>query len=98
MLRPVFSKLLPRSRKSGYEAGLGDVEKSGNTHRSSTLVGEGGTIYRGEQSHKAWMNTNVSAMPSRNEDGGSEGSQEEMVPMGNIAVRRELDWETKDDA
>ena len=36
-------------------------------------------------------------MPCRNEDGSSEGSQEEMVPMGNISVRRELDWETKDD-
>ena len=52
----------------------------------------------GDQAHKAWMNTAVSAMPSRHEDGGSEGSQEEMVPMGNIAVRRELDWETKHDA
>ena len=36
-------------------------------------------------------------MLAKHDDGGSEGSQEEMVPVGKIAVRQEVDWETKDD-
>ena len=46
--------------------------------------------------HKAWYNNAVSAMASKDEDTVSDGSQEEMVPMGQIAVRHELDWDARD--
>ena len=36
------------------------------------------------------------AKVSKNEEAGSNGSQEEMVPMGRIAVRHEVDWEASD--
>lgn len=70
--------------------------------RSSTLVGsngggsgnEGANIYQGSKSSRTWYNTAVLA---KHDDGGSEGSQEEMVPVGKIGVRQEVDWETKDD-
>ena len=113
MLRPIFSKAIPttlrskfsRSRTPRYATGsqrLRDVEK-GNTGRSSTLVGSNGgennNVYSGGgKSHRTWYNTAVSAMGSKNDDRGSEGSQEEIIPMGQIAVRHEVDWETKDNA
>lgn len=113
MLRPLLSKLpLPNTLRSRFSSKrtpyhgsggsqrLPDGEKSGNTGRSSTLGGstgggsgnEGANIYQGS---KAWYNTAVLA---KHDDVGSEGSQEEMVPVGKIAVRQEVDWETKDDA
>ena len=108
-LRSRFS----RSRNGAGSQRLPDVEKQSNTGRSSTLVGSNGVssggggrgskIYLGGsvgKSHKSWYDTAVSAMASKidNRDGGSEGSQEEMVPMGKIAVRQEVDWETKERA
>ena len=113
MLRPIFSKAIPsalrsklsRSRTPRYATGsqrLHDVEK-GNTGRSSTLVGSTGggnnNVYSGGgKGHRTWYNTAVSAIGSKNDDRSSEGSQEEMVPMGQITVRHEVDWETKDNA
>lgn len=90
-----------------------EKQSNSNTGRSSTLVGSNGVssggggrgskVYLGGsvgKSHKSWYDTAVSAMASKNDhrDGGSEGSQEEMVPMGKIAVRHELDWESRERA
>ena len=33
---------------------------------------------------------------NKREGTGGDSSQEEMVPMGRIAVRHDLDWEAKD--
>ena len=115
MLRPLLSKNLPSTvrslfsskRNTHYASGsqrLPDIEKEGNTGRSSTLVGnngrngsdEGGKVYQGGKSQKTWYTPAVSAMGSKHDDRGSEGSQEEMVPVGQIGVRYEVDWDTKD--
>ena len=76
---------------------LQDLEKEANTGRSSTLVGsnDGGhnnSVYSGKtKSHNTWY-----AIGSKHGDQGSQGSQEEMVPIGHIAVRHDVDWDTKD--
>lgn len=101
-----FRSRISPSRTPYYGPGgsqrLPDGEKSGNMGGSSTLGGSnsggsgngGANIYQGSKSNRAWYNTAVSA---KHDDGGSEGSQEEMVPVGKIGVRQEVDWETKDD-
>ncbi len=47
------------------------------------------------RSHRTWYNSAVASKKDK-DDGASEDSLEEMVPMGKIAVRHELDWETKE--
>ena len=108
MLRPVITKLFPagfrsrfsRSPKASHSAGsqrLQDMEKADNTGRPTTLAGSTGgsrnaNIYSGGvKAHNTWY-----AKGGRHGDGGSEGSQEEMVPMGLIAVKHDVDWDTKD--
>ena len=108
MLRPLFSKAFPsgfrsrfsRSRNVRYGIGserLEDLEKEENTGRSSTLVGSNGgdhnkSVYSGGgNNHNTWY-----ARGGGHNDQGSEGSQEEMVPIGRIAVRHDVDWDTKD--
>ena len=107
MLRPVITKVFPdgfrsrfsRSRTSGNSAGsqrLQDLEKEDTTGRANTVAGSTGgsrnaNIYSGGvKTHNTWY-----AKGGRSNDGGSEGSQEEMVPMGLIAVRQDVDWDTK---
>ena len=98
------------SRSNAGSRRLQDLEAPENTRRSSTLVGSNGsgggnggqTIYQGGgiKGQKTWYNSAVSAMAmaSKHDDRSSEGSQEGMVPMGKIAVRRDLDWnDNKDD-
>ena len=78
---------------------LQDLEKDDNTGRSSTHAGSNGgghghnnAVYSGgDNIHNTWY-----AKGGRHEDQGSEGSQEEMVPIGRIAVRHDVDWDTKD--
>ena len=75
---------------------LEDLEKEDNTGRSSTLVGSNGgdhknSVYSGGRNiHNTWY-----ARGGGHDDQGSEGSQEEMVPIGRIAVRHDVDWDTK---
>lgn len=108
MLRPLFSKAFPsgfrsrfsRSRNMRYGIGsqrLQDLEKEDNIGRSSTLVGSNSgspnnNVYSGGgRTHNTWYATR-----SKHDDQDSEGSQGEMVPMGRIAVKHDLDWDTKD--
>ena len=109
ILRPLFSKTFPgavrsklsRSRPSGYGSGsqrLPDVEKG---VRSSTLGGStdpsgGSGVGGNSQNHKTWYNAAATAKTSKSGDTGSDCSQEEMVPMGRIAVRHDVDWEASD--
>ena len=96
------SQRLPDLEKSGHS----------NSGRPNTLAGstnggggEGGVgvnktpnIYMGGgKAHRTWFNTAVAGKGSEHhDDQGSEGSWEEMVPMGRIMVRHDLDSETKD--
>ena len=74
-----------------------DLEKEANTGRSSTLIGSNNAgrnskIYSGgAKSHNTWY-----AIGSKHDDQGSQGSQEEMVPIGRIGVRHDVDWDAKD--
>ena len=51
------------------------------------------------RTHKSWFNNgSVSAMTSKavgNEE-GSTGSAEDMVPMGRIQVRHDVDWHERE--
>ena len=109
ILRPLFSKTFPgsvrsklyRSRLSGYGTGsqrLPDVEKGDrlSTLGGSTNVSGGSGVGGNSQNHKTWYNAAATAKTTRNGDSGSDCSQEEMVPMGRIAVRHDLDWEASD--
>lgn len=112
MLRPLFSKTFPstirsklyRSRTGRYGTGsqrLDDMEKNPRSSKlgGSTSVsgGSGGAHAVGNDSKapRAWYNAAATAK-AKGGDTGSEGSQEEMVPMGKIAVRHEVDWEASD--
>ena len=76
---------------------LQDLEKDANTGQSSTLVGSrddghNSKVYSGgSKSQNTWY-----AIGSKHDDQGSQGSQEEMVPIGRIAVKHDVDWNTKD--
>lgn len=48
------------------------------------------------KSQRTWYNAAASAIGSKNEETGSDCSQEDIVPMGRIAVRHELGWEASD--
>ena len=107
ILRPLFSKTFPgtvrsklyRSRPSGYANGsqrLPDVEKGSSTLGGSTNVSAGSGVGNTSRNHKTWYNAAATAKTNRNGESGSDCSQEEMVPMGRIAVRHDVDWEASD--
>ncbi|KAL6714605.1 hypothetical protein ACLMJK_008030 [Lecanora helva] len=79
-----------------------DAEKG--HRRSSTLVGSNGgstNVYSnggGRKNHRTWYNNAVTAIASKDDDRGSEGSQEVIIPMNRIGVTHEVDWETRDNA
>ena len=103
LMRPLFSKTFPsairsrftKSHTPRYAAGsqrLPDTEKA---NKSSTLGSRTGQLYTGgSRKHKTWYNNTASA--SRAEEDRSDGSQEDMVPMGKIAVRHDVRWEEGD--
>ena len=76
-----------------------DLEKEANTGRSTTLVGSNdrghnNSVYSGRtKSHNTWY-----TVGSKRDEQGSQGSQEEMVPIGRIAVKHDVDWDAKDGA
>jgi len=72
------------------------VEKGPRSSRIPSSGAKGDIYQGGGKGHKTWYNSAVSAMTSKTDEAGSEGSQEEMVPMGRIAVRRDVDWQAKD--
>ena len=106
LLRPLFSKTFPSirskfSRSSNVRYGTGSRRLPDNEKnpRSSTLGSSqaSGGIYQGTgKGQKAWYDHGVSTMATKNEENASDCSQEEMVPMGKIAVRHDLDWEARD--
>ena len=90
---------LSRSRTSRYGMGSQRLPDSEKNPRSGTL-GSGNVsagVYGGKsKTHKSWLDNRVSKMASKQEGGGGDSRQEEMVPMGRIAVRHDLNWEAKD--
>ncbi|KAI4283843.1 MAG: hypothetical protein L6R38_001890 [Xanthoria sp. 2 TBL-2021] len=99
-IRSRFSK----SRHTGTQR-LQDVEGvnsgkiSGSRGPHSKGLSDSG-IYQGQnkqQPHKSWYNAGArvtSKRTGRHSEGGSEeGSEEDMVPMGKIHVKHDMEWE-----
>ena len=104
VLRPLFSKTFGTtirskfypSRGSRYGTGsqrLPDGEKGvpSNTAGAGTNVSAGsGGAANHIRNYKAWYDVSTT---TKTGDTGSDCSQEEMVPMGRIAVRHDVDLE-----
>ena len=88
-----------RSHTSRYGTGSQRLPDTDKNPQSSTL-GSGNVsagVYGGKnKNHKSWFDNGASRMASDPEGTGGDSSQEEMVPMGRIAVRHDLEWEAKD--
>ena len=70
-----------------------DVERGGAPDTSNShLVNAAGHTER----HLDWYNNEVYAMGSKTDDRASEGSKEEVIPMGKIGVRREVTVDAED--
>ncbi|CAF9915440.1 MAG: hypothetical protein HETSPECPRED_002489 [Heterodermia speciosa] len=106
-LRPFFSKIfssvtlskLSWSRTTRYGTGSQRLPDGEKKPRSSTLGNSNASagVYVGQsKNHKSWFDNGVATMASKQESIGGGSSQEEMVPMGQIAVRHDLNWEAKE--
>lgn len=111
-MRPLATRAFPteiRSRfyRSGPSTGSHRLPDGNNGHRKSgsriNAIGSDGGIYAGgakKGGPKSWYN-NIS-VGTRMVDGdgsgggGGEGSEEDMVPMGKIQVRHDLEWEREE--
>ncbi|KAI4167394.1 MAG: hypothetical protein LQ343_007247 [Gyalolechia ehrenbergii] len=108
LMRPLASHAFPseiRSRfyRSGRSSGSHRLPDSGNRKSGSRInaIGSDGGIYAGgsgtgsKKGPKSWYN-NITAV-TRTADGEiGEGSEEDMVPMGRIQVRSDLEWEQEE--
>ncbi|KAL9637068.1 MAG: hypothetical protein Q9204_002010 [Flavoplaca sp. TL-2023a] len=98
LMRPLVSRAIPsqtRTRFTKSHTGthrLQDVEGLNGRARAphSQGLSESG-IYQGQskRQQKSWYNTGTHVTGRHSE----EGSEEDMVPMGKIQVRHELEWE-----
>lgn len=98
-LRSRFSKSRTGShRLQDLEGASGKVSgpRSGGNHIHTKGLSDSG-IYAGQnkkQPHKSWYNNIAAAKSSKGTGRGSEeGSEEDMVPMGKIQVRHDVEWE-----
>ena len=85
-----------KPRTSRYGDGTQRLPDTDKGSRLSTVGSRGvNDVYvGGAQKHKSWYNNAVLA--SKNDEERSDGSQEDMVPMGQIAVRHDMTWEERD--
>ena len=75
---------------SGSGSGSGK-DYSGNNNRTSK-VGFAAPSGGGKRQHRDWYSAMAST--TRGRDSG-EGSEEDMVPMGKIQVRRDVEWDAE---
>lgn len=111
LMRPLATRAFPteiRSRfyRSGPSTGSHRLPDSQGHRKSGSRVnaiGSDGGIYAGgsgvggkKGGPKSWYN-NISAVTRTVDgDGGGDGSEEDMVPMGKIQVRHDLEWEREE--
>jgi len=95
-MRPLFKKnfgsairaRFTKSRSSGYGSGsqrLPDMEQGA---RSTTLSRTEDMYLGGAEKHELWYNSATSASGTEGER--SDGSQEDIIPMGKIAGRHDV--------
>ncbi|KAL8787211.1 MAG: hypothetical protein Q9213_002322 [Squamulea squamosa] len=97
------SQRLKDLEASGKNSGSrsGKMSASGSGH-DKALSDSG--IYAGQNRklpHKSWYNAKAVKGSSKGEEtgrGSEEGSQEDMVPMGKIQVRHDVEWEQEQEA
>ena len=101
MIRPLASRAFPsevRSRFTRTRPTVGSQrlpDSAVNNNKSYTLENQTrGKVYAGGKTHKSWFNNVSTVQATRNDDGESGlGSEEDMVPMGKIQVRHDVEWE-----
>ncbi|KAL8824322.1 MAG: hypothetical protein Q9191_005130 [Dirinaria sp. TL-2023a] len=104
LMRPVLSKVFPSAFRTRFTSKRGASRYTNGsqrlqdgklsippTHMSSRSAGD---AYGGARKHKFWFNNAPYA--SRNDETISDGSQEDMVPMGQIAVKHDVTWQEGD--
>ena len=99
-IRSQVRSLFFHSRHSGTHR-LEDAERvnsgatSGARPPHSKGLSDSG-IYQGQnkqQPHKSWYNAGARVSSKKTGRHSEEGSEEDMVPMGRIHVKRDLEWE-----
>ncbi|KAI4219679.1 MAG: hypothetical protein L6R36_008154 [Xanthoria steineri] len=99
-IRSQVRSLFSHSRHSGTHR-LDDVEgvnsgaTSGARAPHSKALSDSG-IYQGQnkqQPHKSWYNAGAHVSSKKTGRHSEEGSEEDMVPMGRIHVKHDLEWE-----
>ncbi|KAL8916159.1 MAG: hypothetical protein Q9172_006430 [Xanthocarpia lactea] len=98
LMRPIVSRAFPsrfrsyfsRSSRNDGSQRLDDPSNKNSASSGSKGQQRGSNIYvGGVQSHKAWYNNAVVTSG----DTGAEGSTEEIIPLGQIGVRSDVEWE-----
>ncbi|KAL8767561.1 MAG: hypothetical protein Q9209_005978 [Squamulea sp. 1 TL-2023] len=88
---------------SGKISGSNSGKMSGSRNSHVKGLGDNG-IYAGQnkkQPHKSWYNAKAAKGSSKGGGtgrGSEGGSEEDMVPMGNIQVRQDVEWEREQEA
>ncbi|KAI4114152.1 MAG: hypothetical protein LQ338_008046, partial [Usnochroma carphineum] len=102
IMRPLVSRAFPsqirsrftRSRNAGSQH-LHDNHANGS--RSRALDNSGVYAGGGSKKHKTWYNNVSTGKATKTDDGESgQGSEEDMVPMGKIQVRHDVEWEQEE--
>ncbi|KAL8936446.1 MAG: hypothetical protein Q9211_004188 [Gyalolechia sp. 1 TL-2023] len=105
LMRPIAShafqsELRSRLYRSGRSIGSHRLPDSGNRKSSSRInaIGSDGGIYAGgggtggKTGPKSWYNNITTVTRTADEESG-EVSEEDMVPMGRIQIRHDMEWE-----
>ncbi|KAL8911905.1 MAG: hypothetical protein Q9171_002989, partial [Xanthocarpia ochracea] len=100
LMRPLVSRAFPsrvrsyfsRSSRNDGSQRLDDPSNKNSASSGSKGQGRPSQIYVGGiQSHKAWYNNAV--VTSGGDGSGVDGSTEEIIPLGKIGVRSDVEWE-----
>ncbi len=99
LLRPLFKKTyasairqrFTKPRSSRYGGGSQRLPDSEKGPQSTTLSRTEDMYLGGAKKHKFWYNNEKTA--SENEEERSDGSQEDIIPMGKITVSHDVSWE-----
>ena len=99
-MRPVVSRAFPsrvrsyfsRSSRNDGSQRLDDPSNKNSASSGSKGQHRASNVYvGGVQSHKAWYNKSV--VTSGGGESGVEGSNEDIIPLGQIGVRSDVEWE-----
>lgn len=81
---------LSRSRQTDRSRSITLASKDNHNPQPSAGIYQGGP-----KAHTTWY-SGVNVNGKKGDGAASDGSQEEMVPMGKIAVRHDVNWDASD--